>query len=683
MKTARFIQNGLPEGILAKASLEELVPWAKIGHFSSNSVICSGDHLGDCAYFVLKGKCELRRQFSDHGTSVIRTFGPGEAFGGSVNPPAAPTGEVVAVEESVVLAVRVEDLAKLQAQTEGEVEAIREESPGANPGFFFNNKNSRLISLVFLSDSVPAEALGEKIARQLRVETGEPVILVEFAPGAVNGAAANGHSLYHELNGSAVLPPRFTRDDHGLIRLRLKLSGASPDPEVIGELFRKLRRHFQFVVSSVRAKDLPREYLFGCVSQSDAAHFLLRPSAETLYELDLFVHELRARLLRPRAVELKSILCLASDEKIGDADNRIIEMGITSPELIRDCPPRNAVLASPLQVEGTRLFQTDIRRVARSMGKCLVGLALSSGGAKGLAHIGVIQVLEENGIDVDVIAGASMGAYVGAIWAYGQSGDELEKRAREMETKRAMWTLLDPVPLPWQGFMRGYAVKRRLQKSIGEAQFSDLTRSLRVVAAHLDTMERVVFSTGDVATAVHASFAVPGICVPVPIGGELYVDGGIVDPLPTDVLQEMGVGKIIAVNTIPTPERIRYCMQIERDLARLAPAQSRSLISRFFPHPLHVNHYAHSNILDILMHCTHGAQMRVAEASSRSADLVLRPEICDDRWLDFRNPGFYIRAGREIALRYLSEIKALINQKGAVHYEHESTPQPLAESVAA
>jgi predicted acylesterase/phospholipase RssA len=166
----------------------------------------------------------------------------------------------------------------------------------------------------------------------------------------------------------------------------------------------------------------------------------------------------------------------------------------------------------------------------------------------------------------------------------------------------------------------------------------------------------------------------------VPIGDEVYIDGGIVDPLPTDVLREMGVQKIVAVNAIPTPDRIRFCQQAERELARQTPKLARKLIRKLLPANQYVNHYAHGNILEILMHSTHGAQMRVAGAGARLADVVLHPDICDDRWLDFRNPGQYIRAGREIALQHLDEIKTLIKEKGAPH-EHESSPLSLATTA--
>src|SRR5260370_34352751 len=113
---------------------------------------------------------------------------------------------------------------------------------------------------------------------------------------------------------------------------------------------------------------------------------------------------------------------------------------------------------------------------------------------------------------------------------------------------------------------------------IGDLHFSELVRPLRVVAGNLATLERVVFSSGEVAEAVHASVAVPGICVPITIGGETYIDGGIVDPLPVDVLREMGVSRIIAGDVIPTPDRIRYGLQLEREMA---PSNRKPLRSCF------------------------------------------------------------------------------------------------------
>ena len=123
-----------------------------------------------------------------------------------------------------------------------------------------------------------------------------------------------------------------------------------------------------------------------------------------------------------------------------------------------------------------------------------VVLALSAGGAKGLAHIGVIQVLEENGIPIHAIAGSSMGAYVAAVWAAGHGGAAMERFAREVEGRWGFVRLLDPFLVPRSGFLRGDKTRRRLQGAIGDVTFAELPRPLRVVATNLRTLERVVFS---------------------------------------------------------------------------------------------------------------------------------------------------------------------------------------------
>jgi predicted acylesterase/phospholipase RssA len=266
-----------------------------------------------------------------------------------------------------------------------------------------------------------------------------------------------------------------------------------------------------------------------------------------------------------------------------------------------------------------------------------------------------------------------MGSYVGAVWAYGNDGETMERLARDVEHRWGLLELIDPFILPRQGFLRGEKVKRRLKRSIGDVHFSELVRPLRIVATNLGSLEATIFSTGEVATAVHASSAIPGACVPVKIGEEMYVDGGISDPLPVDVLQEMGIEKIIAVNTIPTPAYLRCRMEMERERAVLRgtrPGKFRSFVHQY------LNYFAPGNILDTILRAFHGAQMRVAEHSSLQADLVLRPLSFDGRWHDFRRPAKYIALGRLEAEEHLSEIKALINRKEP-EYEPHTAQHPL------
>src|SRR5206468_7975103 len=272
---------------------------------------------------------------------------------------------------------------------------------------------------------------------------------------------------------------------------------------------------------------------------------------------------------------------------------------------IHGCPDASA--GSPVPPWNDKHFNSDIRRLAREISRRRIGLALSSGGARSLSHIGVIQVLEENGIEIDVIAGCSMGSYIGSVWAYGLDGIEMERLAREVENRWGLLQLIDPFILPRQGFLRGEKVKRRLKNSIGDVHFSELVRPLRVVATNLNTLERTLFFSGEVATAVHASSAIPGACAPVKIDDEVYIDGGISDPLPVDVLEEMGIERIIAVNTIPTAAYLRMRFEVEREMAAREHRRMdklRRLVNRY------LNYFAPGNILDTILRSYNGAQTR-------------------------------------------------------------------------
>ncbi|HAM73552.1 MAG TPA: hypothetical protein DCM86_18120, partial [Verrucomicrobiales bacterium] len=301
-----------------------------------------------------------------------------------------------------------------------------------------------------------------------------------------------------------------------------------------------------------------------------------------------------------------------------------------------------------------------------------LGLALSCGAAKGLAHIGVIQVLEENGIQVDIIAGSSMGAYIAAVWGFGHDGLEMERLARKNEGRFGLRRLIDPVFPPRQGFLRGEAIKARLQEVIGERHFSDLVRPVRIVATDLNTLERVVFTKGEVATAVHASIAIPGICVPVAVGDRTYMDGGISDPLPVDVLREMGIEKVIAVNVIPPPSFMRCAEERQREQA-VMQGRHEGILGRV---SRRLNYFAPGNILDTMMRAVHGAQLRVAETACRQADVVLRPLALDASWIEFNKPMKYIELGRRVAEEHLDEIKELVLQ-GTADHEHQDAERAV------
>jgi len=194
---------------------------------------------------------------------------------------------------------------------------------------------------------------------------------------------------------------------------------------------------------------------------------------------------------------------------------------------------------------------------------------------------------------VDVIAGSSMGAYVASVWRWAATARRWKKLAREVEGAGTME--IDRSRLPSaQRFIRGEAVIARLRKTLGDAHFSESRRPLRIVATDLNTLDCVVFSKWRSDQSVHASSAIPGVCVPVEMTAKRNIDGGVTEPLPIDVLAEMGVDKIIAVNACPLPRFLRCCRREEKNRRKFsAPsrgAQSRQTAGELFANGNHSRH---------------------------------------------------------------------------------------------
>ncbi len=532
----------------------------------------------------------------------------------------------------------------------------------------------QVVALAFLDGRIPNSLTSEQLARALCAETETSVVLVRLErQNGTDGTEGVAPSEPY-LNGEFHMPPEVQKADAGFHSLVLGVRNDPPSPAGIASLVGQLSRHFRHVLIQTQVDNPPAPWLFELLRHSDLAYLFVKPTTEQIHQLDVVMREARTQCANSD-VQVKPVVCVAEGERVDGFDTVIDRVAGPAHWYLRNCPGLEGIKDEKLQKGPAGLFRADLRRVARDIGGLLIGLALSSGAAKGFAHIGVIQVLEENGIEVDVVAGTSMGSYVGSLWAYGCDGRELERLARELETRWALWSLVDPAFPPRRGFLRGFAVKNRLMRTYSHARFADMPRPLRILAANLATLERVVFSSGEVATAVHASSAVPGICVPVTIDGETYTDGGIVDPLPVDVLREMGATKIIAVNVIPAPDRIRR--GIEMELARRRGTNWHRLFRKSLPIKAQMSYFARGNLVEILMRSVHSGQIRMAEASCLQADVVLRPEIYDDRWLDYRYPGKFIALGRQAAEQHLEEIKSLVGGKEVGH-ESKLASEPVA-----
>lgn len=180
-----------------------------------------------------------------------------------------------------------------------------------------------------------------------------------------------------------------------------------------------------------------------------------------------------------------------------------------------------------------------------------LGIALGGGAARGFAHIGVIQVLEREGIRPDLVAGTSAGSLVAVLYASGMNGAQLEQAALEMEEATiADWTL----PFFNRGLLRGEALARFVNRKVQGRRLQDMNLPVGVLATDLVSGRGVLFQLGDAGTAVRASSSVPGVFTPVSIGGRDHVDGGLVAPVPVEQVRAMGAEVVLAVDISSLPE---------------------------------------------------------------------------------------------------------------------------------
>ena len=262
-----------------------------------------------------------------------------------------------------------------------------------------------------------------------------------------------------------------------------------------------------------------------------------------------------------------------------------------------------------------------------NLAKRKVGLALGGGAARGLAHIGVLEVLEKEGIPIDMIAGTSAGAVVGALYAQGKDTEQLKDLATGMSWRR-LAPLVD-LALPKTGFIGGRRIKKLLKLIIGDISFADLRIPLACVAADIMSGEEVVIDQGSVLEAVRASISIPVIFTVVKWKGRHLVDGGLVNPVPVSVLKRMGADVIIAVNVIPDPaERV----QQGEKLGKL-------------------------NIISVIMQSIYISSYLLVESCLKEADIVIEPRVVQIGPVDFHRTQECILQGEWAAQDFIPEIK--------------------------
>ena len=254
-----------------------------------------------------------------------------------------------------------------------------------------------------------------------------------------------------------------------------------------------------------------------------------------------------------------------------------------------------------------------------------VGLVLSGGASRGFAHVGVIKVLEEEGIPIDIIVGTSAGSLTGALYAYYTNGQILEREARSLRVEDVFDFSIFSIGV---GVVKGEKIVDFVENRIKVKNIEDLKIPFAAVATDLNTGKKVVFKRGSISKAIRASTSISGIFIPLVSGGQILVDGGVVDSLPVDVARDMGADVVIAVDVTASSTNFDI-----------------------------------KNVVDIIIQTFNIMGSEINKYKAKEADVIIRPDVGGLGIIDFSQKDYLILQGERAARMAIPAIREAIEEK--------------------
>ena len=297
----------------------------------------------------------------------------------------------------------------------------------------------------------------------------------------------------------------------------------------------------------------------------------------------------------------------AIKHKGGIVHSRVIAAGFFVLMLsVTSCAPTNGVVVRP-----------PVQKPAK------VALVLGAGASRGFAHIGVLKVLESNGIPVNMIVGSSAGSFVGSLYSYGLNAWQLQEMAINLQRS----DILD-IGLPDNGFISGELLESYINRVTRNTPIEKLRIPFYAVATNIQNGQEVIFGSGNTGMAVRASCSVPGVFRPVKIGTQMYVDGGVVSPVAVDAARKMGADIVIAVD-------------ISSDMDTTLPEST----------------------MDTILQSVNIMYAKISHSQLSRADVVIRPKVGRIGSSDFDKRHEAILEGEKAALESLPLIREIMSRQ--------------------
>jgi len=694
LKVASFLQRS---SIVRKIPVFAFLSWfriqaiARVGelvHYKKGDVVSRKGSAPDFVYFLISGRLQAYIPDTSGVKNDLEFIHRGVFFGII----SALTGEAhsqtfEAINDSIIFRIPVSAFRKILKQIpELSLKFSRVLSQRIRNKMMRTElvSKSTIISVYAPVSGSGGSTYALNLAMSLARESGDKVIWVSIRSGlpAANAMVSDIDEVrpkwLREPQDIASLVKDFENIPRSVIKsgIGIDLLNAHFDPadrsmvDHISEFVGRFIDAYRYVIV-----DLPSdmdEVVMKTLSQSDFIHLVMLRKRETLESGRVVLNRIEEALKEDFNEDRVKVIIggVHVHRNISEETVRsILDFDVTAflPHIQRKdlalMMETDAITFMALAEAST--YARQIARIARQVSGVSVGLVLGGGAAFGLAHIGVIKVLEQEGIAVDVIVGSSMGALIGGLWAVGYHAADIEKMALEFRKRSNLIKLIDIV-FPLSGLISGKAVMSWLYSKYGKRTFRDTKIPLKVVAYDLIHRRDVVMEEGSLVEAIRKSISIPGVFQPIITKDQMIIDGGVMNPLPTNVLVASDVKRIIAVNVLQTPEDV--IKGYEKAQAEIQKASQVSFVRRPISYltthfKFWVNRRFFPNISDIIVRTLEASESVIAQDSGRAADIVIHPDLAGLNWYELYQAEELIKRGEDAARKHLDVLRRIARHK--------------------
>ena len=630
--------RGIPPAIVA-----QIVQLFERRFVSPDTVLVREGDPGDALFIVESGLVEVFLQSATGETTVLTRLGPGEAFGEmSVLTGERRSAGVRTIAPTHVRVVPREGFLQAAAETPlllfnlsrvlvGRLTRANQQAADV--------RGSEVIAIIGRLPPLIGSLVATNVAAAVSATTRQRVLLIDrpesqasTLPGRERTPALTD---IWSRTGSRLRVPAFQFGTARFMAVSLPPDGGLLEgiqPLSLTEGLSWFRQNARYTIVNMVGED--RGDVLSILPHVDRTYLLVTTAQLSTTFADELVSGFSQ--LRPDVRE-RAFPVLLSDEGLSLTavkQRSIDRLGVPArvilpgpAQLLRDAARHRP----PLAIEARHLsFSRAMHWLARDIGRLKVGVALGSGGARGFAHVGALRFLEENDIPNDYLAGTSMGSVIGAPRALGMDTVQGQETMRMLHDK--FTNLLKP---KWglgmlQGIFSPEAVEATYRELVGDATFEELPVPFAVVAADLETSRPIVFTEGPLADALRASSSIPGVWPPKVIGKMRLVDGAVLNPVPTQVVRDMGADVVVAV-----------------DLSSKGDAPPNEGGSQ-------------PNVLQTVLRCVDIMTADRAVRDCLLADVVIRPRFDITGWKSFDHADAYAEAGYEAARQMFDALQKLL-----------------------